>query len=47
MSLYASSDLAVTWLEQSNLNYKKATKHPTELGHKIWADYLYSIITQE
>lgn len=46
MSLYASSDLAVTWLEQSNLNYKKATKHPTELGHKIWADYLYSIIKQ-
>lgn len=47
MSLYTSSDLAITWLEQSNLNYKKASKHPTEMGHKIWADYLYSIITQE
>jgi len=44
MSLYASSELAVTWLEQSKLNYQKATKHPNELGHEIWSNYLYNII---
>jgi hypothetical protein len=44
MSLYASSELAISWLEKSKLNYKKATKHPNELGHEIWADYLYNII---
>jgi hypothetical protein len=45
MSLYASSELAISWLEKSKLNYQKATKHPTELGHEIWADYLYNTIT--
>ena len=37
----ADAELAVDWLLASDLNYKKATKHPTELGHQIWADYLY------
>jgi hypothetical protein len=46
MSLYASSELAMTWLEESDLNSKSGTKHPTELGHEIWADYLYNVINQ-
>lgn len=33
---------ATTWLVASELNYKKATKHPTVRGHEIWADYVYS-----
>jgi hypothetical protein len=32
---------AINWFEKSYLNYKKATKHPTEIGHEIWANYLY------
>jgi hypothetical protein len=34
----------IEWLENSILNYKKATKHPTEKGHELWADYLYSYL---
>ena len=33
---------ATTWLEESPCNYKKATKHPTEKGHELWADYIYN-----
>ena len=44
MEYYADAELATDWLLASDLNYKKATKHPTELGHKIWADYLYDEI---
>jgi hypothetical protein len=32
---------AITWLDESPLNNKLATRHPTEEGHKLWADYLY------
>jgi hypothetical protein len=28
------------WLDSSELNYKKASKHPTALGHKLWANYI-------
>lgn len=28
------------WLDLSNLNNKKASKHPRALGHRIWADYI-------
>jgi len=34
----------ITLLEKSKLNYKKATKHPTEEGHAIWANYLETYI---
>jgi len=34
-------------LEQSQYNYKKASKHPTPQGHKMWADYLLNYITQK
>jgi hypothetical protein len=47
MKYYADAELAVDWLLSSDLNYKKATKHPTELGHKIWADYLYDEILKK
>ena len=33
---------ATTWLDESPCNYKKATKHPTEKGHELWADYIYN-----
>ena len=35
--IYNSSN----WLMKSKFNHKKATKHPTVEGHKLWADYLY------
>jgi hypothetical protein len=44
MEYYTDADLAIDWLIASDLNYKKATKHPTEIGHKVWADYLYDKI---
>lgn len=28
------------WFDTSNLNNKKASKHPKALGHQIWADYI-------
>ena len=31
---------AIDWLDKSTLNSRYATRHPTELGHKLWADYL-------
>lgn len=42
--LMSSASLAIDWLMDSDLNYKKATKHPTELGHELWANYLYNYI---
>lgn len=41
---FADAELAMDWLDASELNYKKATKHPTEQGHRIWSDYLFMII---
>ena len=32
-------------LDKSIYNYKKASKHPTPQGHKLWADYLTEYIT--
>ena len=43
---FDEAQLAIKWLMASDLNYKKATKHPTELGHQLWADYLHSQITK-
>ena len=43
-SLLKTAETCNNWLVNSKLNYKKASKHPTELGHKIWADYLYDIM---
>jgi len=38
--------VAVKWFDQSQLNNKHATKHPTEQGHKLWAEYLNSILSK-
>ena len=37
-----------TWdfLDASPLNHKKATRHPTAEGHKLWADYVYGVINE-
>ena len=32
---------AITWMDASPLNNKIATRHPNELGHRLWANYLY------
>ena len=37
---------AIDWLDCSTLNNKYASKHPTELGHQVWADYLFSEISR-
>ncbi len=28
------------WLENSSLHYDRGSKHPTELSHRLWADYI-------
>jgi hypothetical protein len=38
--------IASRWLDRSQFNNKHATKHPTELGHKFWAEYLTSILSK-
>lgn len=45
--IMASASLAIDWLDDSGLNYKKATKHPTERGHELWADYIYKLIQKD
>ena len=34
------------WLDNSPYNYKKFTKHPTEEGHVLWAEYLLFLIKE-
>jgi hypothetical protein len=34
----------IDWLDKSTFNYKKATKHPTEQGHELWANYLLTYL---
>ena len=34
----------IDYLNNSMYNYKKASKHPTPDGHKLWADYLIKYI---
>ena len=41
--LYQGSE-GIDWLEESEFNYKKYSKHPTEKGHELWADYLLTWI---
>jgi len=33
---------AICWLDNSVYNFKYATRHPTEQGHALWAEYLFS-----
>lgn len=37
-------ELAITWLDFSDLNSNWATRHPLEKGHNLWANYLLSIL---
>ena len=46
MEFFARSNLAVDWLEKSPLNYNEETKHPTEKGHEIYANYIYNKIKE-
>ena len=34
-------------LDQSIYNNKKASRHPTEQGHALWADYIYDYINEQ
>ena len=47
LDYFRSARMAITWLMTSKLNCKKATKHPTEQGHEVWANYLYDQITND
>jgi hypothetical protein len=40
------ADQTIKMLLDSPLNYKKASKHPTPTGHKVWADYLLAHMIQ-
>jgi hypothetical protein len=38
--IFSEMSDAIDWLDKSKLNNKIATRHPTELGHQLWANYL-------
>jgi hypothetical protein len=38
---FFEAEEAINWLDESTLNHKQATRHPTAEAHQIWADYLY------
>jgi hypothetical protein len=40
------SDQVTNLLLASPINYKKASKHPTPIGHEIWANYLFAQLPQ-
>ena len=37
---FMSMEEAIEWLDRSSLNSNQATRHPNELGHRLWANYL-------
>lgn len=41
IELFDKANAAIDWLERSPYNNKRGTRHPNEIGHKWWADYLY------
>jgi hypothetical protein len=40
LEIFSKMSDAIDWLDESKLNNKIATRHPTELGHQLWANYL-------
>jgi hypothetical protein len=40
MEIFSDMSDAIDWLDKSAFNYKIATRHPTEMGHELWAKYL-------
>ena len=41
---FMAMEEAIEWFDRSALNAKRATKHPTEQGHRVWANYLLTHI---
>lgn len=41
LELFDKAHAAIDWLERSPYNSKRGTRHPDEIGHKWWADFLY------
>ena len=41
---FMAMEEAMEWLDRSVLNSNEATRHPTAQGHKLWANYLLSVI---
>ena len=37
----------IEWFGQSKFNSKDATRHPTEQGHELWAEYLYQQLSHK
>ena len=46
VELFIESEIAISWLDHSELNNKHFSRHPTEKAHKLWADYLYTAINK-
>lgn len=41
------ANLVNEWLDQSPMNYKKASKHPNAEGHQVWANYIINQLEQK
>jgi hypothetical protein len=44
MPLIDKANLVNQWLDSSELNFDVASKHPTSLGHQVWADYIINTL---
>lgn len=44
---FVGMEEAIEWFDQSKFNFKLATRHPTEPGHALWAEYLYQQINHK
>ena len=40
IELFHQGEVAINWLDNSQLNNQMATRHPTERAHELWADYI-------
>lgn len=46
-TILPNSKKVIDLLDQSVYNNKQASRHPTEQGHTLWADYIYNFINEK
>jgi len=43
--VFPQSEKRLSLLEKNPLHFKRASKHPNEFGHQLWADYIINNLT--
>lgn len=44
LEIFWNMSKAIHWLDKSKYNYKFATRHPNEQAHRLWAQYLRTVL---